>query len=75
MKFCLMITESGSPLNRGRLVSLGKLGKASKMDKKKIFEKIVSLRYMIDNYREARMFWKVAELRLEIARLEGILRS
>jgi hypothetical protein len=35
---------------------------------------IVSLRYDIDNYRQARMFGKVAELRLEIARLEAILR-
>lgn len=36
--------------------------------------RIVSLRFDIDNYREARMYHKVAELQLEIARLQGILR-
>lgn len=41
--------------------------------KMKIMETIISLRYDIDNYREARMFAKVAELRLEIARLEALL--
>jgi len=41
----------------------------------KINYQIISLRYDIDNYRNARMFGKVAELRLEIARLEGILRT
>jgi len=41
--------------------------------KMKIMEKIISLRYDIDNYREARQFAKVAELRLEIARLEALL--
>lgn len=45
------------------------------MDKMKIMSQIVSLRYMIDNYREARMYGKVAELRLEIARLESLLRA
>jgi hypothetical protein len=34
---------------------------------------IISLRFDIDNYREARMYGKVAELRLEIARLEALL--
>lgn len=37
--------------------------------------RIVSMRFDIDNYREARMFNKVAELQLEIARLQGILRT
>jgi len=36
--------------------------------------KIVSLRMDIDNYRQVRQFGKVAELRLEIARLEGLIR-
>lgn len=44
------------------------------MTREKINYRIISLRYDIDNYREARMFAKVAELRLEIARLEAILR-
>lgn len=37
--------------------------------------KIISLRYDIDNYRQLRNFYKIAELRLEIARLQGILRT
>ena len=37
--------------------------------------RIVSLRYDIDNYRAARMFHKVAELRMEIERLQDILRT
>lgn len=45
------------------------------MDRNKIMFQIVSLRFDIDNYRNARMFGKVAELRLEIARLESILRN
>ena len=45
------------------------------MDRDKIMFRIVSLRFDIDNYREARMFGKVAELRLEIARLESLLRN
>jgi ribosomal protein L29 len=36
--------------------------------------RIVSLRMDMDNYREARQFGKVAELRLEIARIEGVIR-
>ena len=38
-----------------------------------IMREIISLRFDLDNFREARMFGKVAEIRLEIARLEGIL--
>ena len=45
------------------------------MDRKSIMFAIISLRFEIDDYREARMFGKVTELRLEIARLEGILRN
>jgi hypothetical protein len=41
--------------------------------KMKILEKIVDLRYEMDDYREMRMFGKVAEIRLEIARLETLL--
>jgi hypothetical protein len=44
------------------------------MTREKINYQIVSLRYDIDNYRQVRMFSKVAELSLEIARLEAILR-
>lgn len=44
-----------------------------KMDKKKILYNIVSLRYDLDNYRQARQFGKVAEIRLEIARLQSLL--
>ncbi len=41
--------------------------------KMKIMREIISLRYDLDNYREMRMFGKVAEIRLEIARLEAML--
>jgi hypothetical protein len=41
--------------------------------KMKIMREIISLRYDLDNYREIRMFGKVAEIRLEIARLEAML--
>jgi len=41
--------------------------------KMKILEQIVDLRYEMDDYREMRMFHKVAEIRLEIARLEALL--
>ena len=37
--------------------------------------RVVSLRMDMDNYREARQFGKVAELRLEIARIEGVIRT
>ena len=40
-----------------------------------IMREIISLRFDLDNFREARMFGKVAEIRLEIARLEGILEN
>ena len=41
--------------------------------KMKIMQEIISLRYEMDNYREMRMFGKVAEIRLEIARLQSLL--
>lgn len=41
--------------------------------KMKIMETIISLRYAMNDYREDRQFAKVAELRLEIARLEALL--
>jgi ribosomal protein L29 len=41
--------------------------------KMKIMQEIVNLRYEMDDYREMRMFHKVAEIRLEIARLETLL--
>ena len=41
----------------------------------KINYKIISLRFEIDNYRQDRKYHKVAELQLEIARLQGILRT
>lgn len=40
-----------------------------------INHRIVSLRFEIDNYRADRNYNKVAELQLEIARLQGILRT
>ena len=43
--------------------------------KEKLNRQIVDLRYEIDAYRECRMFGKVAELTLEIARLQAILRN
>ena len=43
------------------------------MDRLKILERIVGLRWELDDYREARMYGKVAEIRLEIARLEALL--
>lgn len=60
----------------GKLESFSRvLESRDKMDKTKVLQQIISLRYMIDNYREARMFWKVAELHLEIARLQAILEA
>ena len=41
--------------------------------KMKIMREIVSLRFEMDDYRQMRMFHKVAEIRLEIARLEALL--
>ena len=41
--------------------------------KMKIVERIVNLRWEMDDYRQARMYGKVAEIRLEIARLEALL--
>lgn len=43
------------------------------MNKEKILEAIVGLRWEMDDYRQARMYGKVAEIRLEIARLEALL--
>ncbi len=43
------------------------------MDKLKVLETIINLRWQMDDYREARMYGKVAEIRLEIARLEALL--
>jgi len=37
--------------------------------------RIVSLRMEMDDMREARLFHRVAEIRLEIARLQAILRN
>lgn len=45
------------------------------MMREDIMREIISLRFDLDNFREARMFGKVAEIRLEIARLEGILEN
>ena len=36
------------------------------MDKLKVLETIINLRWQMDDYREARMYGKVAEIRLEI---------
>ena len=41
--------------------------------KNKILRQIVELRFDLDNYRQLRQFGKVAEIRLEIARLEAML--
>lgn len=43
------------------------------MDKLKVMQEIISLRYDMDFYREERNWYKVAEIRLEIARLESLL--
>jgi hypothetical protein len=43
------------------------------MDRLKVLQTIVNLRWEMDDYREARMYGKVAEIRLEIARLEALL--
>lgn len=37
--------------------------------------RIIDLRYEMDDAREARMFHRVAEIRLEIARLQAMLRN
>jgi len=50
-------------------------GEREMNDMELINYKIISLRYDIDNYRQLRNFYKIAELRLEIARLQGILRT
>jgi len=41
--------------------------------KMKIMREIVNLRYDMDFYREERNWYKVAQIRLEIARLEAML--
>ena len=41
--------------------------------KMKIVQRIIDLRWEMDDYRSARMYGKVAEIRLEIARLEALL--
>lgn len=41
--------------------------------KMQIMREIVSLRFEMDDYRQMRMYHKVAEIRLEIARLEALL--
>jgi hypothetical protein len=41
--------------------------------KMKIVQRIIDLRWEMDDYRQARMYGKVAEIRLEIARLEAML--
>lgn len=45
------------------------------MDKNKIMDKIISLRFDIDNYMEDRDYGKVAEIRKMISRLESSLRD
>jgi uncharacterized small protein (DUF1192 family) len=49
--------------------------KKMKTFQQEINHRIVSLRFEIDNYRADRNYNKVAELQLEIARLQGILRT
>ena len=39
----------------------------------KIMQEIISLRFDLDNYRNDRNWYKVAEIRLEIARLQALL--
>jgi hypothetical protein len=43
------------------------------MDRLKVMQEIIGLRYELDNYRNDRNWYKVAEIRLEIARLEALL--
>jgi hypothetical protein len=43
------------------------------MEKLKVMQEIIGLRYELDNYRNDRNWYKVAEIRLEIARLEALL--
>lgn len=45
------------------------------MNRQDILKEIVNLRYDMDAYREIRQYGKVASIRLEIARLECILRN
>ena len=45
------------------------------MDKNKIMDKIISLRFDIDNYMEDRDYRKVAEIRKMISSLESSLRD
>lgn len=47
--------------------------KERKQMKMKIIQRIIDLRWEMDDYRAARMYGKVAEIRLEIARLEALL--
>jgi hypothetical protein len=44
-----------------------------KMEKLKVMQEIIGLRYELDNYRNDRNWYKVAQIRLEIARLEALL--
>jgi len=43
------------------------------MEKLKVMQEIIGLRYELDNYRNDRDWYKVAEIRLEIARLQALL--
>jgi hypothetical protein len=43
------------------------------MEKLKVMQEIIGLRYELDNYRNDRNWYKVAQIRLEIARLEALL--
>jgi hypothetical protein len=43
------------------------------MEKLKVMQEIIGLRYELDNYRNDRNWYKVAEIRLEIARLQALL--
>jgi hypothetical protein len=43
------------------------------MEKVKVMQEIIGLRYELDNYRNDRNWYKVAQIRLEIARLEALL--
>jgi len=43
------------------------------MEKLKVMQAIIGLSYELDNYRNDRNWYKVAEIRLEIARLQALL--
>lgn len=70
-----MTMGNGSLLNQGHLDKLGYLEKVNKMTRLEIRQKIVSILFDIDNYKQARMIKKVRQLENTIEYLEYMLQN